>query len=65
MKNITKYIVWSMKNEWSRILNKYYIGTNHITPVKRELAIACGGFRDISLGEDKDYGYRVRKLIKT
>lgn len=44
---------------------KFYIRkTNHIAPVKRELALQIM-FPDISNGEDKDYSDRLNHLLKT
>ncbi len=42
----------------------YLRKTNHITAVKRTLALKAG-FSDTSLGEDKYYSDRVAKLCKT
>lgn len=58
-----KYIHWGLEYNWKRIGKNYYIGTNHITPVKREIALLAG-FPDISSGEDQEYGIRVRKIAK-
>lgn len=44
---------------------RFYIRkTNHIAPVKRELALLTM-FPDISNGEDKDYSDRLNPLLKT
>lgn len=59
----TKYIFWGLQYDWERIGKRYYIGTNHITPVRREIALQAG-FPDISSGEDQEYGRRVRKIAK-
>lgn len=42
----------------------YIRKTNHIAPVKRELALKTM-FPDISNGEDKDYSDRLNPLLKT
>jgi glycosyltransferase involved in cell wall biosynthesis len=42
----------------------YIRKTNHIAPVKRELALQTM-FPDISNGEDKDYSDRLNPLLKT
>ena len=57
-------IWWGLNYDWRNCGDHYEIGTNHITPVKREIALKAG-FPDISIGEDQVYGRRVRKLAKT
>ncbi len=42
----------------------YYRCPNHLSPVKRELALATG-FLDTMVGEDKDFSYRLLPLLKT
>lgn len=42
----------------------YFRCPNHLNPVKRELALQVG-FPKISMGEDKDYSYRLLPLLKT
>jgi glycosyltransferase involved in cell wall biosynthesis len=42
----------------------YFRCPNHLNPVKRELALQVK-FPDISMGEDKDYSYRLLPLLKT
>jgi len=37
---------------------------NHLSPVKRELALQTG-FKNLTIGEDYDYATRLRPLIKT
>jgi len=63
MHGFSKKIIWGLEYDWKKIDNVYYIGTNHITPVKREIALQCG-FPDISIGEDQEYGRRVRRIAK-
>jgi len=58
-----RYIYWGLEYDWKRIGRNYYIGTNHITPVRREIALEAG-FPDKSSGEDQEYGRRVRKIAK-
>ena len=41
----------------------FYRTTNHISPVKRELALLAG-FPDISFGEDAEYSKRLKPLLK-
>lgn len=38
--------------------------TNHISPVKRKLALAVG-FKSVSYGEDADYSKRLKPLLRT
>lgn len=42
----------------------YYRTPNHISPVKRELALQAG-FPEISFGEDAEYSRRLLPLLKT
>lgn len=42
--------------------NCYYIYANHITPVKREIAIKCK-FSLKSIGEDADYAKRISEFL--
>lgn len=53
-----KYGHWYEKN------NIYYRTPNHISPVKRELALKAG-FPEISFGEDAVYSERLLPLLKT
>lgn len=53
-----KYGHWHEKN------NIYYRTPNHISPVKRELALKAG-FPEISFGEDAVYSERLLPLLKT
>lgn len=58
----TWYLSKDLENE-----NKdgvFYRTTNHISPVKRKLAIQVG-FPDSSYGEDADYSKRLKPLLKT
>ena len=53
------------ETKYSAIGEKYYLRkTNHISPVKRELALLVG-FPDISNAEDKDYSERLNQYLKT
>lgn len=49
---------------WHTKDNVYYRTPNHISPVKRELALQAG-FPEISFGEDFEYSMRLIPLIKT
>ena len=42
----------------------YLRTTNHISPVRRSIAIECG-FPDISNAEDKSYSDRILPFLKT
>lgn len=42
----------------------YFRSPNHISPVKRTLALQIG-FKFITVGEDKDYSARLLPLLKT
>jgi glycosyltransferase involved in cell wall biosynthesis len=55
--------------EWKNIPGENGIWTfqrcpNHLNPVRRELALKAG-FPDLTIGEDRDYSYRLRPLLKT
>lgn len=64
----------SDKRQWfiSKEYGSWYIGANgtyyrtpnHISPVKRELALQAG-FPEISFGEDAEYSRRLLPLLKT
>lgn len=49
---------------WYQQDDKYYRTPNHISPVKRELALQAG-FPEISFGEDYEYSMRLLPLLKT
>lgn len=49
---------------WHQRGNIYYRTPNHISPVKRELALAAG-FPEISFGEDYEYSMRLLPMLKT
>lgn len=53
-----EYRTWHTKN------GIYYRTPNHISPVKRELALQAG-FPEISFGEDAEYSRRLYLLLKT
>jgi glycosyltransferase involved in cell wall biosynthesis len=42
----------------------FYRTTNHISPVRRDLALQVG-FKPISFGEDADYSERLKPLLKS
>lgn len=50
--------------EWFEMDKVYYRCPNHLSPVKRELALQTG-FPDKTIGEDRDYSLRLLSLLKT
>lgn len=50
--------------EWYEMDKVYYRCPNHLSPVKRELALQTG-FPDKTIGEDRDYSMRLLPLLKT
>ena len=53
------------EKQWNEIQNDIVIKpTNHINPVKRELALNCP-FPDLYYGEDKFYSQALKPLLKT
>lgn len=49
---------------WFERKNVYYRTPNHISPVKRELAVAAG-FPEIAFGEDYHYSMNLLPMLKT
>jgi len=49
---------------WFERGNVYYRTPNHISPVKRELAVAAG-FPEIAFSEDYEYSMRLLPMLKT
>lgn len=49
---------------WFERGNVYYRTPNHISPVKRELALQAG-FPEINFSEDHEYSMRLLPLLKT
>lgn len=49
---------------WFERKNVYYRTPNHISPVKRELALLAG-FPEISFGEDYHYSMNLLPMLKT
>lgn len=49
---------------WYEENNVYYRTPNHLSPVKRELALQVG-FPDVNFSEDNDYSHRLYPLLKT
>ena len=63
-----KYFECSLRNKdnkWSDTKNGLLVKpTNHINPVKREIALKCP-FPDLYYGEDKFYSEALKPLLKT
>lgn len=57
-------IFWGKKYTWQRKNGDCYIGTNHITPIKREIVLKTG-FKNICNGEDQEFSKNVKKYLKT
>lgn len=58
---------WHISKEfkmWYERGNVYYRTPNHISPVKRELALQVG-FPETAFGEDAEYSSRLLPLLKT
>lgn len=58
---------WHISREYERWFEAggvYYRTPNHISPVKRELALQAG-FPEIAHGEDYEYSMRLLPLLKT
>lgn len=56
----SKYKQWAEDHDGFKYVRSIY----HKTPVRRELALQCGGFKDMRFGEDHDYSMRIMPLIK-
>lgn len=58
---------WHISKDYGRWFERngiYYRTPNHISPVKRELALKAG-FPEIEFGEDSEYSKRLLPLLKT
>jgi hypothetical protein len=58
---------WHISREFGSWYEKdgiYYRTPNHISPVKRELALQTM-FKEVNMGEDADYSQRLLPLLKT
>lgn len=53
-RNEQKWIISNRYKRWHEDRNTYYRCTNHITPVRRDIALSVG-FKNKSHGEDYDY----------
>lgn len=49
---------------WYEFNNCYFRTPNHISPIRRELAIQIG-FPEISFGEDAEYSKNIKHLLNT
>jgi len=59
-----KWFISKEYGSWYEKNNIYYRTPNHISPVKRELALQAG-FPEIAFGEDAEYSRRLLPLLKT
>lgn len=50
--------------QWFEKNNVYYRTPNHISPIKRDLALKAG-FPPIKMGEDAEYSKRILPMLKT
>jgi len=62
--NERKWYISKEFGSWYTENGKYYRTPNHISPVKRELALKAG-FPEISFAEDAEYSRRLLPLLKT
>jgi len=62
--NPKKFIQSLKYNRWFEEDNIYYRCPNHLSPIKRELALKVG-FEDISFQEDRVYSARIYPLLKS
>jgi glycosyltransferase involved in cell wall biosynthesis len=63
-KNEKQWHISKEFNSWYTKDNIYYRTPNHISPVRRELALKAG-FPEIKFGEDYEYSMRLLPLLKT
>lgn len=56
----------SMRHNYEEKANVYYRYNNHLSPIRREIALQIG-YKDLQHGEDYDYATRLKEsgLIKT
>jgi glycosyltransferase involved in cell wall biosynthesis len=59
-----RYESWFENRDTNLGFMRYYRNPNHLNPVKREYALQTK-FPEISMGEDKDYSYKILKHLKT
>lgn len=63
-KNASQWHISKQYGRWFQSGTIYYRTPNHISPVKRELALQAG-FPEIAFGEDAEYSKRLLPLLKT
>ena len=63
-RNLRQWHISKEYGKWFESGTIYYRTPNHISPVKRELALQAG-FPDIAFGEDYEYSKRLFPLLKT
>lgn len=63
-KNARQWHISKQYGRWFQSGTIYYRTPNHISPVKRELALQAG-FPEIAFGEDAEYSKRLLPLLKT
>lgn len=63
-RNPKKFIHSLRYREWFEKKGIYYRNPNHLSPVKRELALQVM-FPEINMGEDQDYSMRLLPFLKT
>lgn len=63
-KNEKKWFISRSYRRWFTRNGQYFRTPNHISPVRRELALKAG-FPEISHGEDYAYSMRLLPLLKT
>lgn len=62
--NLKKWHISKEYGRWYEKDNVYYRTPNHISPVRRELALKAG-FPEIAFGEDAEYSKRLLPMLKT
>lgn len=61
--NERQWFISNKYNKWFEINGCYYRTPNHISPVRREHALAAG-FPEIAFGEDAEYSRRLLPMMK-
>lgn len=62
--NSKEWVISMYHDTWHEKDNIFYRHTNHLSPVKRNIAIKVG-FNNKSFGEDYDYSMGLRGLLKS
>lgn len=62
--NERKWFISMVYKRWHELNGVYFRTPNHISPVRRELALQAG-FPEIAFGEDAVYSERLYTLLKT